>query len=103
MKPAMVPQILPSDSAEYEILYEAARAIRGVPGLTCEIGLREGGGTEMILRGLRDSRPVPGDEARWHVAVDTYGSLPYEQAEGTGPVKLDYCAEMRRRAMRQLF
>jgi hypothetical protein len=41
------------DSGEYEILTNAAKAVKNVNGLTCEIGVREGGSTKIILETLK--------------------------------------------------
>lgn len=65
---------LGTDSGEYEILQEAAREARAVDGISIEIGLREGGASQMMIEALTD----PAIGARVHVAVDPYGGLPYE-------------------------
>ena len=45
------------DSLEYELLAQAAAQVVAaqVPGLTCEIGVRTGGGTQVILDALARS------------------------------------------------
>ena len=40
------------DSVEYEILINATRQIAHLSGLTCEIGVREGGSSYMIMNAL---------------------------------------------------
>lgn len=88
-----VPSVLPSDSVRYDILYEAAKSIKGVPGVTMEIGLRRGGGTEAIIQGSLDA-----DDKRVHMALDPYGHLPY--ATGTVCVhQYDYTNQMRMEAL----
>ena len=37
------------DSVEYEILINAVLQIQDIEGFTCEIGVREGGSTQIIL------------------------------------------------------
>jgi hypothetical protein len=57
------------DSTDYHVLTEAVRAIKDVPGLTCEIGVRTGGSAKLIFESL--------DQGRTHIGVDPYGGLPY--------------------------
>ena len=66
------PTYLPVDGTEYDILYEASKNIIGVPGFTCEIGLREGGGSEAIMQGSLDAK-----DKRIHIAIDPFGDIPY--------------------------
>jgi hypothetical protein len=90
VEPNRIPVVLGIDSQEYEVLYYAAQQSVGVPGASCEIGVREGGGSEIILRAQRDCTPT-----RPHVMIDPWGNLPY--AEGTAVVHHDYVSQMRRR------
>ena len=66
------PTALKGDGWDYGTLYESVLLTKDVPGLTCEIGLREGGGTELIVRAA-----LAIGERRPHVAIDPYGSFPY--------------------------
>jgi len=43
------------DSSDYHVLEESTEHIKDLPGMTCEIGLREGAGTKAILDGLLKS------------------------------------------------
>jgi len=61
------------DSSDYRLLSEAAASVVGIPGMTCEIGVRKGGGTKCIIDGLLQA----GDEGRTHLCIDPYGSLPF--------------------------
>ena len=45
--------MMKTDSKEYHILINAVSKIKNVDGFTCEIGVREGGSTEMILNTLK--------------------------------------------------
>ena len=38
-----------TDSSEYNILVNAVKQICNVDGMTCEIGVREGGSSKLIL------------------------------------------------------
>jgi hypothetical protein len=85
------PRNLGADGREYEVLYGASRLIKGVPGLTCEIGLREGGGTEAIVQGFLDS-----GEKHLHIAIDPYGGIPYRVPHiERSPYKLEYPNKMK--------
>ena len=61
------------DGNEYGVLYAAAAIIKGVPGFTCEIGLRQGGGTEAIIQGFLDQK-----DNHIHIAIDPYGDIEYK-------------------------
>lgn len=66
---------LGTDSDEYEILGRAAAAIDGVSGLCIELGLREGGGSQWMIENYKSRRT--------HIAIDPFGSLPYEWQQDT--------------------
>jgi hypothetical protein len=57
---------------DYYVLANAVDLIHDVPGMTIEIGLREGGGSKIIIDGL-----LKHHNRRVHVAIDPYGLLPY--------------------------
>jgi hypothetical protein len=81
------------DSANYEVLEESAKLIRGVPGITLEIGVREGFGSYTIMNTLLtvgDKRP--------HIGIDPYGNIEYAPDE-TRTLRADYTNEMRGRAV----
>lgn len=70
--PPPYPPAIPllGDGIDYEVLTEAAEMIRGVPGLTIDIGLRTGGSTKVIVDAL--------EKGRTHIAIDPYGGLEYQ-------------------------
>jgi hypothetical protein len=78
----------------YELLYDAALLARDVQGITCEIGLRAGGGTRRILDALQTQIAQ-----RTHIAIDPYGNIPYYWKEGIIPEDTDYTNNMRDRIM----
>ena len=82
------------DGEDYYVLVNAARAIKGVEGLSLEIGLRAGGGSCFIMETfLRNA-----DFGRTHIAVDPYGNIPYPLTEKqTKP--FDYTTYMMKQAM----
>ena len=70
---------LPCDGFNYHIITHAIEAIpNGMVGLTCEIGLRGGGGSGFIMDALaKGSFPY-----KVHVAIDPYGDIIYPKREG---------------------
>ena len=69
--------MLETDSVEYEILEEGVGLIKDVPGFTCEIGVRRGGGSEKIMRKLDET----GQKERIHIGIDPYGNIDYQTTE----------------------
>lgn len=86
-----------TDSREYHILQHAVEHVSMVEGFTCEIGVREGGGTQMILEALRHSL-----QNKIHVAIDPFGNIEYEHWE-TKKERLDYTNQMKNRMLAQLY
>ncbi len=95
MQVSLIPE-LPTDSADYELLTEAVKLAKDVPGLTCEVGLRLGGGTKVILDAIRETG-VP----KVHIAIDPYGNIEYH--EGTRVVRYDYTNTMRDTCLLNLY
>jgi hypothetical protein len=58
---------------DYHLLFEAAKAIANVSGLSIEIGTREGGSSKWIIDGLLSHQKA----IRTHIMVDPYGEIPY--------------------------
>lgn len=87
---------LEGDSQEYEFLHEAAASLLGVPGISCELGVRMGGGTCAIIEGFLSA----GDNRRIHIGIDPYGNIEY--AEGQSMVRHDYSNSMKRKALAQI-
>jgi len=86
-----------TDSREYDILGEAAWLVRDVDGLTCEIGVREGGGTKVILDvTIRSGRP------KIHIAIDPFGNIEYQHWE-TRKERIDYTNAMKNRMLQHLY
>lgn len=88
---------LPGDSGDYHLLAQGIELSKNVNGLTCEIGLRRGGGTRVILDALAEHAPN-----KVHIAVDPYGSIEYEHKEGE-IVRLDYTNDMYNDCMTNVF
>lgn len=68
----MIDTILETDSVEYDILFRAALASTAATGASCEIGVREGGASELILRATHINK-----SSRLHIAVDPWDSDAY--------------------------
>jgi hypothetical protein len=82
----------PTDSREYNILWDAARASCSANGASFEIGVRLGGSSEVILRATAEEKST-----RVHVGIDPWGSLPYPGCTWTYP------SDQRRTACKALF
>lgn len=89
---------LPTDSKNYEVLTEGVEKIASIDGLTCEIGLRRGGGTKYILDALRAT-----GQQRVHIAVDPYGNIEYPEGDDGRVIRCDYTNEMRDEALVNLY
>lgn len=92
----MIPN-LPTDSSDYDVITRGVSRILDVPGMTCEIGLRRGGGTKYILDAL-----VSTNQKRTHVAIDPYGNIDYEDGD-SHTTKYDYTNEMRDECLVNLY
>lgn len=83
-------ECLETDSKEYEILIDSIIEIKGVEGITCEIGLRSGGGSTIIM-----AAGLINDDKRLHIAIDPYGNIDYLGADNTAACKHDYTNNMK--------
>ena len=67
--------MIKGDSTEYHLITkEIGKLELNQVTLTCEIGLREGLGSKIIMDAILDSKP----KLYKHVAVDPYNNLSYE-------------------------
>lgn len=88
---------LPGDSADYHLLTKGIELSKDVPGLTCEIGLRAGGGTKVIIDAIAQHCP-----GKTHIAIDPYGNIIYEDKENHF-TRLDYTNEMRDECLKNVY
>ena len=86
-----------SDSREYHILSNAVAMLKDVDGLTCEIGVREGGGTKLIIETLLQT-----NQSKIHIAIDPFGNIEYDHFE-TKKERLDYTNAMKHRMLANLY
>lgn len=86
-----------TDSFEYEILINAVKKIKNVNGLTCEIGVREGGSSKIILENLKET-----NQNKVHIAIDPFGNIDYEHWENRKE-KIDYTNTMKNEMLKNLY
>ena len=75
------------DSKDYELLEKWTKGFDCKGYKTCEIGVREGLGSKIIMDNVINSYI--------HVGVDPYGNLEYQHYDDTGAYTCDYTDEMR--------
>lgn len=89
--------MLGDNGHDYKILINAVPRIKGIEGMTCELGLREGGGSKYIIDGLLDNH----DYDRTHIAIDPYGNIEYRLNERQ-TVRSGYNNDMKDRALKEM-
>lgn len=88
---------LPGDSEDYRLLHDGVKLSANVRGFTCELGVRRGGGSGVIMRAIKQYSPH-----KIHIAVDPYGHIEYEHKEGE-VVRLDYTNKMKTECLKNLY
>jgi hypothetical protein len=94
--------VLGMDGEEYEVLWHAAILTSTLPGLSAEVGVREGGASELILRTVDQYAVTSGGRRTTHVAIDPYGNIPYADRDGRVVPGFGYDEKMRRNAQASL-
>ena len=61
------------DKEDYSVLLEALDACKDITGLGCEVGVREGHGSYLMMK--------HSPEQRCHVCIDPYGNIEYKSWE----------------------
>jgi hypothetical protein len=81
------------DSQDYNLLDNWIRSLKLKSDnvLTCEIGVREGLGSKIIMDGMRPNRL----KNYTHIGVDPYGNLNYQHYDNSPSYTADYTNEMR--------
>lgn len=112
-------EVFATDSQEYHILVNAAKAVKDTPGAIVEIGTRRGGSAKMIIDALESI----GSVNRPMFCIDPYGNIeiectnlnmtihnPDRKIEGdlqskeiTSPQRFDYDNTMRNRIIPSLY
>ena len=80
----------------YEVLRKHINELTTVPGLTCEIGLRRGGGTKFILDCFLEN-----SDSRPHICIDPYGNIMYNDIVGAH--RSDYTDNMKNETLSELY
>lgn len=80
----------------YEVFKKYINDLTDVPGLTCEIGLRRGGGTKYILDAFIEKNNV-----RPHICIDPYGNILYTDICGSH--RSDYTDNMKNETLGELY
>jgi len=88
-----------TDSTDYPVLYDAAQAIKGVEGFTCELGVYYGGSSALIVQACIDN-----DDPRIHVGIDPYGNIEFADPRGAPDDKVrGYPNSIKHSALPDLF
>jgi hypothetical protein len=84
------------DSKDYNLLDNWVRSlkIKTDKVLTCEIGVREGLGSKIIMDGVRGIRGQA-TGGYMHIGIDPYGNLKYQHYDNSPAYTADYTNEMR--------
>lgn len=90
---------LETDNKDYEVLQNAVRRIKDVPGMICEIGTRRGGSLAHIINTLGEMQ----DLHRNIVFLDPYGSIEYAQSDSVKRPMTDYSNGMRNETLAALY
>lgn len=80
----------------YEMMKKYIVTLKNVPGLSCEVGLRRGGGTQIICDTF-----IENDDKRVHVCMDPYGDILYSDIAGVH--RSDYTDVMKNETLAELF
>ena len=70
------------DSIEYELLEKCCKLIKQDNPFTCEIGVRLGMGSEVILQTLKQKN-------HWHIGIDPYGDIDYDHFDKDSEIKFE--------------
>ena len=84
------------DSSDYDLLEKWAKELPKDNKeyiLSCEIGVREGLGSKIILDNLKPNK---------HIGIDPYGNLNYQHYDHTGAYTCDYTEEMRTQLLKDM-
>tara|TARA_Y100000114_G_scaffold75727_1_gene69453 strand:- start:146 stop:745 length:600 start_codon:yes stop_codon:yes gene_type:complete len=92
--------VIKGDSSEYHLITKHIGKLNiDRATLTCEIGLREGLGSKIIMDAMREHKP----NLYKHVAIDPYNNLSYEHYDNEGSVVAGYTEEMKQKTVSYLY
>lgn len=88
-----------TDSSNYDVLEDGVKKAKNTKGAILEIGLRAGGGTAFMIRGMEDS----GQKEKPLFAIDPYGNIEYYRDEIFKTGRCDYTNTMRNETLVKLY
>ncbi len=92
--------MIKGDSSEYHLITKHIGKLKiDRATLTCEIGLREGLGSKIIMDAVREHKP----NLYKHIAIDPYNNLSYEHYDNEGSVVAGYTEEMKQKTVSYLY
>ncbi len=92
--------MIKGDSSEYHLITKHIGKLNiDRATLTCEIGLREGLGSKLIMDAVRDHKP----SLYKHVAVDPYNNLKYQHYDKSKDYTADYTEDMKQKTVSELY
>jgi len=92
--------VIKGDSSEYHLITKHIGKLKvDRATLTCEIGLREGLGSKIIMDAVREHKP----NLYKHIAIDPYNNLSYEHYDNEGSVVAGYTEEMKQKTVSYLY
>tara|TARA_R100001015_G_C4633946_1_gene199606 strand:+ start:2816 stop:3415 length:600 start_codon:yes stop_codon:yes gene_type:complete len=92
--------VIKGDSSEYHLITKHIGSLNiEQVTLTCEIGLREGLGSKLIMDAVRDHKP----QLYKHIAIDPYNNLNYQHYDNKASVVADYTEEMKQKTVCELY
>lgn len=89
---------LQCDSENYDVLVTGIEQVVSIDGMTCEIGLRLGGGTYHILDALKRTH-----QNKMHIAIDPYGNIEYPEGDEGRMLQIGYNNDMRDECLINLY
>ena len=92
--------MIKGDSSEYHLITKHIGKLKvDRATLTCEIGLREGLGSKIIMDAVREHKP----NLYKHVAIDPYNNLRYKHYDKSESYTADYTEEMKQKTVSYLY
>lgn len=93
-----ITHLLEQNGEDYHVLSNAAKNIKNISGIVCEIGTRKGGGLKLIIESLIEN----GDYDRNVIGLDPYGNIDY-QFDQQKVGRCDYTNTMRNETLCALY
>jgi hypothetical protein len=86
--------MIKGDSADYDLLKKWTKGFDCQGFKSCEIGVREGLGSTIIMDNVINNYI--------HIGVDPYGNLKYQHYDDTGSYQCDYTDQMRDQLLKDM-